>query len=161
MNFDVMIADAVRMMSYVGIEQEAAHKKIGDAILAVMLQEVSLGVRISAPVAARPTLAADPIVTGAAPIVTPPGKYFKGTGRYAPGEDGQAREIGTWANPAGDIEAARLSKETGILHIVDPKTGDVVSMAGIESMAARSEVAQETGPLTTMGAVVADSVKPV
>jgi hypothetical protein len=169
---NTLINDAVRMMGYAGISEEDAHEKIRAAVLDVMLTEIA---RVNEPRRsswssvdmppradpARAALASDPIVTAAPAIVTPPGKYFKGSGRKVPGPEGTLIELGTWVNPAGDIEAQRLTKETGVLHLVDPNTGEVVSTADIADLAARSEVVAETGPLKTMGAVQADVAKPV
>lgn len=71
----------------------------------------------------------DPVATEAwaAPLQ---GKTWRGTGKMAATADGQLAEIGTWINPAGEVEAVRLTKATGIPHSVDPRTGEIVKAGG-------------------------------
>lgn len=139
-----LINDAVAMMARVGISEERARKKLEIAIFAVMLEEMQAviqGPTINrslpqvtlggdGPTMLVPTTVdkSDPIAASA--TLAPAGKSWRGTGRAVVGANGDRVEIGTWINPAGDIEAARLTKETGIPHVVDPNTGDVVKVGG-------------------------------
>lgn len=79
-------------------------------------------------------LAGDPILQSkdlqVTQIPATTGKHFKGTGRFAQNGEGEMVEIGTWLNPAGDVEAGRLTRETGVPHAVDPRTGEVVRAGG-------------------------------
>lgn len=108
----------------------------------------------------RPDWVSDPIVTGpATPVV---GKTWKGSGRfYMDGDD--RKELGSWSNPAGDVEAARLTKETGTMHLVDPRTGEIISMGGEMTAAFSStEMVVNTGsPATIAGESTVEGFMPV
>lgn len=103
------------------------------------------------------------LVTGRPIMVTAiGGKVWKGTNRFYMDGD-ERKELGSWTNPAGDIEAARLTKETGTMHLVDPRTGDVISMGGdiIADKASTAEMAIATGsPETIAGAVTTEGFMP-
>lgn len=99
-------------------------------------------------------------ITG--PVTAIGGKVWKGTNRFYMDGD-ERKELGSWTNPAGDIEAARLTKETGTMHLVDPRTGDVISMGGdiIADKASTAEMAIATGsPETIAGAVTTEGFMP-
>jgi hypothetical protein len=85
-------------------------------------------------------------------IIPPLGKTWKGTGRFYMDGD-ERKELGSWSNPAGDVEAARLTKETGTMHLVDPRSGDVISMGGehISSLATAAEMPIASPALTMIG----------
>ena len=51
----------------------------------------------------------------------------KDSGKRAVGENGETVAITSIVDPSADREAARLTKETGFMHIVNPKTGKVES----------------------------------
>lgn len=75
------------------------------------------------------------------------GITLRRTGKFAVDPaTGEKREIVTYLNPAGDIEAARLTRETGTQHIVDPNSGKVISLGGmdIEGMAKTAVAAAGT-----------------
>jgi hypothetical protein len=77
--------------------------------------------------------------------------------------DGDERkELGSWSNPAGDVEAARLTKETGTMHLVDPRTGDIISMGGEMTAALSStEMTAATGsPETIAGEATVEGFMP-
>lgn len=90
----------------------------------------------------------DPILRSP-PLAELDGKVWKGTGRRAQGADGELVELGTWVNPSGDILAARLTRETGVPHAVDPRSGDVVRAGG-----GQVEIAPTV--VTDPGTIVAD-----
>jgi hypothetical protein len=136
-----LINDALSMMARVGVAEAEARKKIEIAIFAVMLEEMQKAIQ-------GPTTRDGYTINRSLPqirlgepeavIATPvtverpslAGKTWKGTGRAVLNEKGDRIEIGTWINPAGDVEAMRLTRETGVPHIVDPNTGDVVRAGG-------------------------------
>jgi hypothetical protein len=65
---------------------------------------------------------------GETPPVDPARLVKKTTGKMATDpETGERREVKTIINPQGDLEAARMTKETGELHIVDPLSGAIVN----------------------------------
>lgn len=128
-----LIDDALAMMARVGIPEQHARKKLEIAIFAVMMEEMQSAIQSSGATIGGVTIRSSGQVAATPPPPPPPepvGKTWKGTGRAVVNEAGERVEIGTWINPAGDIEAARLTKETGVPHIVDPNTGDVTRAGG-------------------------------
>lgn len=84
-------------------------------------------------------------------------KFFRGTGRKIM-VNGISTELGTWMNPDGEIEAQRLTKETGIQHIVDPNSGDVISFGSVDVSATVVEAGSP--PLEVIGGPTTEAVKP-
>ena len=88
------------------------------------------GAQVALVRAAAPPPAAVQVASWAEPepAVNQANLVKKTTGKMAVDpETGERRELKTIINPQGDIEAARLTKETGELHIVDPLSGTIVN----------------------------------
>jgi len=82
------------------------------------------------------TVAGDP---GPRPA-QPSGAVFRSSGKKAVGANGEAVELGTWINPRGEEEAAKLTKMTGVIHYVDPKDGEVKALSALPAGAEASGV---------------------
>lgn len=157
---NAFIADTVRMMGYAGIEESVAYDKIRAATMTVMIAEMQGALGSTGKVIGTIKLITPEVVD---PIVAPAAtKTFKGTGKFfTDPKTNQQRELGTWINPAGDIEAARLTRETGVIHIVDPNTGDVVSMSDLPAVESSQIAAASGSPDTIGGAQTEVGIKPV
>lgn len=130
-----LISDVQRMLGRLGVPVEEAQKRISDAIMGVLAGALRPDPRTVWPIEPVPTSTESRgsgiRVSQIAPmsLATPPsGATFRGTGKKAVGVNGEAVEIGTWVNPGGEDEAARLTKKTGVIHYVDPKDGQVKSL---------------------------------
>lgn len=161
-----LISDIRRMLGRMGMDLATIEKRINDALMGVLAEGIGaqpVAATVHTPVAQTQVIRAmeslPPIaIVGA--VGKAVGKYWKGTGRYAQNEDGKPVEIGTWMNPAGEIEAQVLTRETGVQHFVNPKTGNVEAVGGaaVEKMAQAAPVV--VSQYVPVIAPVGEAVKP-
>ena len=159
-----LISDIRRMLGRMGMDAATIEKRINDALMGVLAE--GIGAKSTRFEQARQTVLAalkapaPEVLMMPASTVAASGRYWKGTGRYAQDEDGKPVEIGTWMNPAGEIEAQRLTRETGVQHFVNPKTGEVEAVGGaaVEKMAQAAPVV--VSQYVPVIAPVGEAVKP-
>jgi len=151
-----LIADVHRMLGRLGVSYEDAQKRVHDAIMGVLASALRPDASLNPLTGAfRAMVDAESRGSGvslasAAPAPTglaPNGAVFRSSGKKAVGANGEAVELGTWINPTGEAEAVRLTKETGVIHYVDPKDGQVKSLGELPTdMLASAAVAPAATP---------------
>lgn len=164
-----LISDIKRMLGRMGMDTITIDQRIKDALMGVLAE--GLGARVSAPVQHYPTIRLPPTdpqnpLNGPTVVVRPElpasqgGKFFRGTGKYAMDDKGERVEIGTWMNPAGESDAARLTKETGVMHFVNAKTGDVESVGMVSDKLASAAPAPASPAMEVIGGPTAVGMLP-
>ena len=157
-----LIADVHRMLGRLGVSAEDAQKRVHDAIMGVLagaLRDPAAPVVMTGIIAGPVMTSTESRGSGVQVAQIAPttaaassGATFRSTGKKAVGVNGETVELGTWVNPGGEAEAARLTKETGVIHYVDPKDGQVKSLGELptDMLTSAATATPPTGTLASL-----------